>query len=176
MTSDHVANTAAPRDPSDALREPAHRVCPRAVNYWRTASLIGAVVILAIAVTIYVVVPERPWWATTLLVLIALYQFVSVVVVPPIRYRIHRWEVNEIAIHTRVGWLGRESRIAPLSRVQTVDSSQGPLMRLFRLASVTVTTASAAGPITIEGLDADEARELVVQLTEITSATEGDAT
>lgn len=166
----------APRDPRDALREPAHQVCPRAVNYWRTSSLITAVVVLAIALTVYAVVPERPWWATALLVVLVLVDVVNVLVVPPIRFRIHRWEVNDIAIHTRVGWLGRESRIAPLSRVQTVDSSQGPLMRLFKLASVTVTTASAAGPITIAGLDADEARELVVKLTEITSATEGDAT
>lgn len=177
MTHDASPDAPAPaRDPRDALREPAHRVSPRAVSYWRTSSLVAAVVVLAIAVTVYAVVPERPWWATALLAAVVVVDVVNVVVVPPIRYRIHRWEVNDIAIHTRVGWLGRESRIAPLSRVQTVDSSQGPLMRLFNLASVTVTTASAAGPITITGLDADDARELVVQLTEITAATEGDAT
>jgi membrane protein YdbS with pleckstrin-like domain len=49
-------------------------------------------------------------------------------------------------------------------------------MRLFRLASLTVTTASAAGPITIDCLDADRARELVATLTAITGASEGDAT
>lgn len=181
MTHDAFPETStvaagAPRDPSDALREPAHQVCPRAINYWRTSSLISAVVMLVIAVVVYVIVPERPWWATALLVALVVVEVVNVLVVPRIKFRIHRWEVNDIAIHTRVGWLGRESRIAPLSRVQTVDSSQGPLMRVFKLASVTVTTASAAGPITIAGLDADEARELVVKLTEITSATEGDAT
>lgn len=167
---------AAARDPRDALREPVHRVCPRAVNYWRAKGVISSVITIAIALTVYVVVPSRPWWATALLVVVLVASVVEPIVVPPLRYRIHRWEVNDIAIHTRVGWLGRESRIAPLSRVQTVDSSQGPLMRLFRLASVTVTTASAAGAISIEGLDADDARELVVTLTEITSATEGDAT
>lgn len=167
---------AAVRDPRDALREPDHRVCPRAVNYWRTKGVISSVITIAVALTVYFVVPSRPWWATALLVVVLVASVVEPIVVPPLRYRIHRWEVNDIAIHTRVGWLGRESRIAPLSRVQTVDSSQGPLMRLFRLASVTVTTASAAGAISIEGLDADDARELVVTLTEITSATEGDAT
>lgn len=181
MTHDADSETsyAAPPaegDRRDALRRPAHRVCPRAVSYWRTKAVIGAVVTLAIAVPIYVLVPSRPWWATAILVALVIFDAVEVFAVPQLRYRIHRWEVNDIAIHTRVGWLGRESRIAPLSRVQTVDSSQGPLMRRFRLASVTVTTASAAGPISIEGLDADDARELVVQLTEITAAAEGDAT
>ena len=68
------------------------------------------------------------------------------VVMPSLRYRIHRWEVTSDAIFTRSGWLSREQRIAPLNRVQTVDSHQGALMRLFGLSSITVTTASAAGP------------------------------
>lgn len=168
--------SAATRDPSDALREPANRVCPRAVTYWRVQAVIGAVFVLGIALVIYFVVPARPWWATALVAVIALYSLVDIFAMPQIRFRIHRWEINDIAIHTREGWIGRESRIAPLSRVQTVDSSQGPLMRYFKLSSITVTTASAAGPITIAGLDQDDARELVVTLTEITAATEGDAT
>jgi len=49
-------------------------------------------------------------------------------------------------------------------------------MRLFRIASITVTTASAAGPITINGLDQDEAKRLVALLTRTTAAVEGDAT
>ncbi len=95
---------------------------------------------------------------------------------PRIRFRVHRWEVTETAVHTREGWIGRESRIAPISRVQTVDSRQGALMRMFGLASITVTTASAAGPITISCLDDDIARRVVAQLTAITAATQGDAT
>lgn len=49
-------------------------------------------------------------------------------------------------------------------------------MRLFGLAEVTVTTASAAGPVSIEGLDAEEAKAVVARLTSITAASESDAT
>ena len=101
---------------------------------------------------------------------------VHVLVMPRIRFRVHRWEVTDTAVHTRAGWIGRESRIAPISRVQTVDSRQGALMRLFGLSSITVTTASAAGPITVDCLDADTARQVVARLTAITAATEDDAT
>lgn len=159
-----------------SLRAPANRVSPRAVGYWRTSALLGDLVLVAVAVVAYVLVPQRPWWATVLLVVLVVAAIVHVVAMPTIRYRVHRWEVSDIAIHTLSGWIGRETRIAPISRVQTVDSRQGALMRLFGLASLTVTTASAAGPITIECLDAATARGLVAQLTEITSATEGDAT
>jgi hypothetical protein len=39
-----------------------------------------------------------------------------------------------------------------------------------------VTTASAAGPVEIEGLDHEVAQQLVVELTNTTQATPGDAT
>jgi membrane protein YdbS with pleckstrin-like domain len=93
-----------------------------------------------------------------------------------VRYAVHRWEVTQTAVFTRSGWLSREQRIAPLSRVQTVDSQRSALQRAFKLASITVTTASAAGPITIDCLDSDVADRVVTELTEITGRIEGDAT
>ena len=171
----------APAGPTPAtLREPAHQVSPRAVGFWRVAALIPSVFLALALVAGYAAwwasAGRPPWWALLLgglgLVALAAYP----VVMPPVRYRVHRWEVTDTAIHTRSGWITISSRIAPLSRVQTVDSRQGALMRLFDLASLTVTTASAAGPITIDCLDAGQARELVATLTAITGASEGDAT
>lgn len=99
-----------------------------------------------------------------------------VLVMPRWRYRVHRWEATSQAIYTQRGWFNQERRIAPVSRVQTVDLHRGPIAQAFRLASVTVTTASAAGPLRIEGLDAEEARRLVDVLTAAAVAETGDAT
>jgi membrane protein YdbS with pleckstrin-like domain len=101
---------------------------------------------------------------------------VDLVVQPRLEYRLHRWEVTEQAVYVQSGVLVREWRIAPLSRVQTVDSERGPLQQALGLATVTVTTASASGPLKIRGLGRDEAAELVDRLTAITEATRGDAT
>ena len=98
------------------------------------------------------------------------------VVMPRWRYRVHRWEVSPLAVYTQAGWLTQERRIAPLSRIQTVDSQRGPLEQLFGLTNVTVTTASAAGPLHIKGLDDATAQRLVHELTTVTAAAEGDAT
>ena len=65
----------------------------------------------------------------------------------------HRWEITGTAVYTQTGWWARERRIAPMSRIQTVDHAEGAIARLFGLATVTVTTASAAGALEIEGLD-----------------------
>jgi len=146
------------------------------VRLWRTTELIGLVVELVVIVALVVFLPSWPWWASVLAGLAVAASVVSLCVTPGLRYRIHRWEVTDEAVCTRSGWFTTELRIAPLNRVQTVDSHQGPLMRLFGLAEVTVTTASAAGPVSIAGLDVDVAHEVVARLTSITAASESDAT
>jgi membrane protein YdbS with pleckstrin-like domain len=158
------------------LRAPLNRVSPRAVPYWTVSALLGDVVLLGILLVARIAVPGVPGWTTWPLIALAVAAGVHVLVMPRVRYDVHRWEVTPIAVHTRSGWIGRHTRIAPISRAQTVDSQQGALMRAYGLASLTVTTASAAGPITIDCLDAGTARELVAQLTSITAMSEGDAT
>lgn len=163
--------------PTEAsLREPAHLVSPRAVAFWRMSALVGSLFVWALVGVGFFFLPEKPWYAVLGVLLVVAATVARIVVMPVVRYRIHRWEVTPTAIFTRSGWLSREQRIAPLSRVQTVDSHQGAVMRLFKLASITVTTASAAGPVRIDCLDQEVARQVVAQLTEITSSAEGDAT
>jgi membrane protein YdbS with pleckstrin-like domain len=99
-----------------------------------------------------------------------------VVVVPMWRYRVHRWEIGAQAVYTRTGWLVQERRIAPISRVQTVDTQRGPLDRIFGLATVTVTTASSAGAVRIVALDSEVADRIAAELTDIASIGEQDAT
>lgn len=158
------------------LRAPSHQVSPRAIPFWTVSALVGDALLVIAATLAYVLVPDVPGWVGLVVLLLGVLAVLHVLVMPRIRFRVHRWEVSDTAVHTREGWIGRQSRIAPISRVQTVDSRQGALMRLFGLASITVTTASAAGPITIDCLDAEVAREVVARLTAITAVTEGDAT
>jgi membrane protein YdbS with pleckstrin-like domain len=134
------------------------------------AAVISAVVLVGVAFWDAV---DLTWWFVIALELLAI---AYVVVVPQWRYLVHRWEITETAVYTQRGWWTRERRIAPMSRVQTVDYAQGPLSRLFGLATLTVTTASAAGPLRIDGLDRGTALALVDQLTRSAEAAGGDAT
>lgn len=159
--------------PDPVLRDPAHRVSPRARVMWMvTAATEGvvALVVLLVAVLAWDAVP-----AWTLAVLAAAV-VAWVAVVPQWRFLVHRWETTATAVYTQTGWWARERRIAPMSRIQTVDYAEGPVERAFGLANVTVTTASAAGALSIAGLDRDVARRLVDDLTRQADAVEGDAT
>ena len=166
---DHAGTTS-----TAALREPAHRVSTRAPVLWAaSAALQAAFVLVAL-----VVVEVMDWWDVPLWVwpLYAVVAIAYVVAMPLVRFRIHRWETTDTAVYTQTGWLSRELRIAPMSRVQTVDFDQSAVARLFSLASVSVTTASAAGPLHINGIEVGVARRLVEDLTRRAEAEAGDAT
>jgi hypothetical protein len=162
------------------LREPANRVSPRAVRYWFARAAVRCFVVLAVQVVWLIHSASGPQsadaWHVPLLVITSVAAVLWMGLMPPWRYRVHRWEVTPLAVYTQTGWIHRERRIAPLTRVQTVDTEQGAVARVFRLAKVTVTTASAAGPLVIDGLDADDAARLVERLTEAAQAERGDAT
>ena len=159
-----------------ALRAPAHRVSRRAIAYWTVRAAIGWVVLAAVQVVWLIGADSIVALREVALVVTGVLAVLHLVVMPQWRYRVHRWESTDTAVYTQTGWFTQERRIAPISRIQTVDSEFGVLERLFGLSNVTVTTASAAGPIKVHGLDKDTANELVAQLTTTTAATPGDAT
>ena len=158
------------------LRPPRHQVDRRSILLWSVHAVVTALVVIALlAGAAALIEPARAWLlaATTVA---ALGGIGYVVAMPRIRYRVHRWEVTDEAVYTKAGWLTHEWRVAPLSRVQTVDARRGPLQQAVGLSSVRITTASAAGDVVIDGLDHVLAADLVDRLTERTQATPGDAT
>ena len=162
--------------PELQLRPPRHQVSRRAITWWTMQAVLSVLTLLVpVLVGLLTWSGARSWlaWATAAVLLLG---GIYVVVMPRWRFRIHRWEATEDAVYTSAGWLSQEWRVAPMSRIQTVDTARGPLQQLLRLSTVTVTTASAAGPLQVEGMDHREARVLVEQLTATTQATRGDAT
>ncbi|MGH7611653.1 MAG: PH domain-containing protein [Candidatus Dormibacteria bacterium] len=149
---------------------------PVAIWYWTVRAAFGWAALLLLQ-GIWVAAAPAPaalHWAALVATLVL--GSAHLVVMPQWRYHVHRWEVSPIAVYTQAGWFHQERRIAPLSRIQTVDSERGPLERLFGLARVTTNTASAAGPLQIVGLRQWTAAELAEQLTRLAQQSPGDAT
>ncbi|GAA4870599.1 PH domain-containing protein [Saccharopolyspora cebuensis] len=158
------------------LRPPRHRVERRAIAWWTAQAALLVLPLLAALLVCALLIPPARFWLLLALVVVGVLGLAYIGVMPQWRYRVHRWETTEDAVYASAGWLSQEWRVAPMSRIQTVDTVRGPLQQLFNLSSVTVTTASAAGPLTIDGLDRQVAADVVARLTETTQATPGDAT
>lgn len=161
---------------SVTLVDPTQPPSRRAPLVWALGAAIPWLFV-AVAQLIWIVIDQRMLWLhAAVAAATAVGAAVSVGVVPLWRYRVHRWEVSPRAVYTRSGWLVQERRIAPISRVQTVDTYRGPLDRLFGLANVTVTTASSAGAVQIVALDTEVADRVAAHLTDIASIGSDDAT
>ena len=158
------------------LRAPAHLVSRRARLYWTVRALPGWVIFGGLEALVLCTndIPDGVRFGVAAAT--AVLALAHLVVMPQWRYRVHRWEITDTAVYTQAGWFNQERRIAPIARVQTVDTQRGPVEQVFGLSNVTVTTASAKGPIKIHALDLGIADATVAWLTEHAQAAGGDGT
>ncbi|MEU4497681.1 PH domain-containing protein [Streptomyces sp. NPDC023998] len=167
---------AAPR-----LRPPRHQVDPRARRWWTVQALIvvsGPMLLTAFTLALLSALffaGALPWLGPLLLVTLVLPALGYLTLMPRRRYAVHAWELGTHSVYAAGGWLWQKRRIAPLSRVQTVDTVRGPVQRRYGLATLTVTTASTAGDIKIAGLSDADAEELSRRIGEAAQAVPGDA-
>lgn len=172
-----MAHTSTNQPPAPvAVRQPRQRIERRAIWWWMTKALLGpGVVLSALAIAAGIWEPARPWLVGPIIAIGVVF-LAKFAVEPWWRYRIHRWEIGEHATYAVTGWFVREWRVAPTSRIQTVDAVRGPLEQMLGLSTLRVTTASSAGDITIAGLDRTTADTAVEQLAAVAEVTPGDAT
>ncbi|MFK0293033.1 PH domain-containing protein [Streptomyces sp. NPDC090442] len=169
-----LALSAGAGDPQ--LRPPRHRVERRAVWWWTIRVALSMVVVVGgLGITYWLWEASRTW-VGPVLVAVAAAHVVTGAVMPGWRYRVHRWECTDLAVYELKGWLVREWRIVPISRIQSVDVARGPVQQWLGLATLRVVTASHEGHVKIVGLDADVVAAAAAELTALTQATPGDAT
>ncbi|MGW0732704.1 PH domain-containing protein [Streptomyces sp. NPDC002851] len=167
--------------PPPQLRPPRHRVDPRARRWWTVQALLcfsGPLLLTAVALLTVAALffpGALPWLAPLVGAVLVLPALGHLLVMPRWRYAVHAWELGGAAVYAASGWYWQQRRIAPLSRVQTVDTVRGPLQRRYGLATVTVTTASTAGDIRIAGLSDADAEELSHRIGVAAQAVPGDA-
>ncbi|WP_240197557.1 PH domain-containing protein [Nonomuraea lactucae] len=168
-----------------SLRDPAHRVSPKAVKLWLFEALIGFLVLVGGSVLLAAWVGESGWswvpgwfaerpWVLPAAMGVLLTPFL--VAEPFVRYAVHRWELSGDVVYARTGFLTREWVFVPVSRIQTVDKAQGWMERLLGLATLEIRTASHAGSSTIKGLDYEVAAGLAEQLARRAEELRDDAT
>lgn len=173
---------AAPARPPGILApvvmaEPTNYPSAKARLLWTIgAALFWAFPVAGLLVWGFVASAWSTWPFQAAAAAVVVFAATNIAVVPAWRWRVHRWEVGAEAVYTRTGWFTQERRIAPITRIQTVDTARGPLDRMLGLSTVTVTTASAAGPVTIHALDQAVADQVVAELTAIAARNKGDAT
>lgn len=141
---------------------PANQLDPRVKAVWRINDAIWITVIglvVGLCITPIMLIPDVGMWPLIVFGIGMLVVYVVwLAVLPPIRYARWRYEVTQDYLDIAKGIVWRKRYTIPFIRVQNTDTRQGPILRAFKLASVTV--ATAAKEHEIPGLDFEVAEQL----------------
>lgn len=129
---------------------PIHTIAHDAVKAWKIkAGLYVSFLWLATIVSAFLSFKfDFSYWYVGLALLISsLSTYLFVVLFPRIRWRRWRYEIFNQEIYIQYGILIVSRTLVPMIRVQHVDTKQGPILKRFKLASVTISTAATTHEI-----------------------------
>lgn len=142
-------------------REQWKRISEKAVNVWKIHGIIGSAITLIAAGVFIGMIFWFDWyrWLLPIPVIIFLLVLIfSLWVVPEVRYKIWRYRLNEHEIEIRHGIFIIKKTLVPMMRVQHVDWTQGPILKKYGLATISIHTAATVHEI--PALEMEEAEEL----------------
>jgi membrane protein YdbS with pleckstrin-like domain len=143
-----------------------HRLNPRVKRYWRWRAFFTAIPSLVVLIGLAIVIPWGPPWLRWGIVGIAAAAVaVGMVVLPPIRYRVFWYAISETEIDIQHKIIFIERSIIPMHRVQSLQTERGPLADHYRMTNLKIKTA--AGSVSINGLDRDEANALCDRISKL---------
>lgn len=141
----------------DMRNEPRNRIAKDAMNVWRVRAIINIIICWGLLLAgglawVYFFmmrdfadIPLFYGWIYLGLVILSIVLFVFIV--PKFRYRRWRYEIFEQEVYIQHGILIMTRTIVPMIRVQHVDTVQGPILKKYKLSTVTISTAATVHQI-----------------------------
>lgn len=154
---------------------PINQISPKGLKVWRLYGLMHSAIIwlLAIGGGLLNWWLEGPWWVLMIFVVVPiLYTYLFVILFPKLQWLRWRYEVREQEIELQYGIFIVKRTLVPMVRVQHVDTAQGPILRKYDLASITISTAATTH--TIPALITSEADELRGRISTLARVAEDD--
>lgn len=124
---------------------PTDRLPREAVTTWRIGIALFSTTLLALPLFLWIVTLETDmpsWIIYTLAIAIVLIMTLWGFLVPEIRWRRWRYQIDEEEIDLQRGVIIITRTLVPVKRIQHVDTRQGPILRRFGLSDVTISTAA----------------------------------
>lgn len=131
-----------------------HKLTPRAIRIWQFGNFIGNLFFFAIPIGysfIFGIDGPHFWFLIFSSLIIFIFWIFSFIRFPYLIWKNWRYAIDDKEIDLKHGVLIKTHTLIPLSRVQHVDTRQGPLLRWYNLSTVTISTAATTHEI--PGLD-----------------------
>lgn len=144
---------------------PFHKLTPRAIRVWQWSNSIRSLFFFIIPI-VYAIVfgwdGFHQWVVISFSILVFAYWLLSIFLMPYLSWKNWRYAIDENEIDLKRGVIFKTRTLIPLSRVQHVDTRQGPLLGFYELASVTISTAATTHEIpALDSVLADRVRHQI---------------
>ncbi len=153
----------------------SNRISKKGLTVWRIYGVFQTLVTLAVASLVIWLTKTMDWPTWIIYVagaIVVLEAFLAIYLFPKIRWIRWRYEVRETEIELQHGLFIIHRTLIPMVRVQHVDTTQGPLLRHYKLAVLTISTAATVHAI--PAIPIDEADELRRQISALAKVAEDD--
>lgn len=144
---------------------PFHKLTPRAIRVWQWSNSVRSLFFFAIPAVYSVVfgLGGFHYWIVILTgILVFSFWLLSIFLMPYLSWKNWRYAIDENEIDLKRGVIFKKRTLIPLSRVQHVDTRQGPLLGAYELASVTISTAATTHEIPeLDSVIADRVRHQI---------------
>lgn len=152
-----------------------NRISAKGLKVWRLYGIMQTMLILMLAIGAGVLtyIFDWPWWIyVTAGAIVLVFGYLFIYLFPKVRWMRWRYEVNEAEIELQHGLFIVNRTLIPMVRVQHVDTSQGPILRKYGLAVITISTAATNH--SIPALVMEEADELRQRISVLARVAEDD--
>jgi membrane protein YdbS with pleckstrin-like domain len=155
--------------------QPVNQISEKGLIVWRLYGIMetGFLLLVAIGAGVLAYIFEGPWWIYVVAtVVVILFAYFFIYLFPKVRWMRWRYEVRESEIELQHGIFIVKRTLIPMVRVQHVDTAQGPILRKYNLAEITISTAATNH--TIPALVMEEADELRSRISALARVAEED--
>ena len=135
------------------------------LKLWYIRAAIGALALVGVVVSVLVILlateaPSSVMLAVSLVVGIPVILLLGITLIMPVlRYKMYAWGYDDKRIVVKQGVIFRQSVVIPVCQIQDLHRTQGPIMMIFGLSGVTISTAGSN--FDISTLTTDEADRLI---------------
>lgn len=147
-------------------KAPTRKITPRAIKAWQWSAAFGNLFYFflpLIYASFFGIESGFHFWVVVgLSLIIFILWLFGIALLPYMRWKKWRYSVDENEIDLKRGIIIVQRTLIPLSRVQHVDTRQGPILRAYDLATVTISTAATTHEIpALDEYTADKVRDTI---------------
>lgn len=156
------------------INEPEQTISKKAITVWRIKDFFQNGITLLVLCSLLFLYYKFSWFFWVGLIIYVMIAFVFLMMIydlsirPIYLQRTWRYDINKHVIQLKYGFFHRHHVIIPMSRIEYVNTHDGPLLRRYGLSSITIGTITSQHDIpALKQKEAQSLRNQIITLAEI---------